>query len=85
MTYKLLSIFFPFPDLISIIMDYNSKTKEQLLKERLHIEMRYKKIIKDIKYICLLHNFFNKNITIKNKIKNINNDIEILKSYSINI
>jgi hypothetical protein len=83
MTYKQLTIFFPFPDLISIILEFSNKTKEQLLRERLNIEFRHKKILKDIQYTNMLNIFRHLHIT--NRIKYLNNDIEYLKLYFLKL
>jgi hypothetical protein len=81
MTYRVLTIFF-IPELIAIIMCYGGKTKEQILKERLHIEMRHKSIMQDIKSSRFLYELYSKN-RIKKYVSNLNADIQKIKNLMV--
>jgi hypothetical protein len=49
MSYKSLTLFFPFPYIIPIIMSYLELTPQELLREKINIEIRRKALLKDIK------------------------------------
>ncbi len=81
MTYKQLVFFFPHRNFIPIILDYLSKTKEQILHEKIHIEIHKKNIISDISFSKFIHSIGHGNKISHRKVSLINKDINYIKRY----
>jgi len=78
MAYKYLKYCFLCHDIISIIISYIEKTEHEKLVERLHIQIKYRPVIKDIHRINFIMTISGIPPAGEN-IKKINNDLKKLK------
>jgi hypothetical protein len=89
MTYRELIFFFPYKDLIPIILSFLAKPHRQAAIERMHIEMRHNNVLSDIHYTSFIYKLnrqqFNRSTgKYKGYIKMLNADIKSLKqNYSL--